>query len=83
MLTQMRAPQSLAHGESNVIKSTAMNVLPFGLTEAARSGLQSFKSGVVNWVDLTLEAETIHCLSSAAVEPGQRLQGLVSGEDAR
>ena len=60
-----------------------MNVLPFGMTEAARSGLQQFKGGTVNWVDLTLEAETIDCLSTANVEPGQKLHGLVSNEDAR
>lgn len=73
----------MAHGESNVIKSTAMNVLPFSMTEAARNGLQDFKSGAVNWVDLTIESETIDCLCTRALEPGQKLQDLVSGEDAR
>ena len=60
-----------------------MNVLHFGMTDAARNGLQSFKSGAVNWVDLTLETETIDCLSTCTVDPGQKLQGLVSAEDAR
>jgi hypothetical protein len=77
------SPQSLAHGESNVVKSSAMNVMPFGMTEEASRGLLGFKSGAVNWVELTLEGESIDCLDSICVEVGTALRGLVSGEDAR
>lgn len=75
--------QSMAHGESNVTKSTAMNVLPFDMTSEARNGLMQFKDNQVNWVELTLESEVIHLVTAVTVEAGKTLQGMVSGDDAR
>lgn len=73
----------MAHGESNVIKSSAMNVLPFPLTDDAQNAINKFRSGEINWVDLTLEGETIHCIDTAVVEADEKLMGHVSNEDAR
>jgi hypothetical protein len=77
--------KALAHNESNVIKSTAMGVLPFEFTGDVKSQLQKFNTDESsdNWVELRLESETVQLADSKSVEDIDSMPALVNQDEPR
>jgi len=68
--------------ESVKIKSSAMGVLPFEMTEQVIEKLNEFKTETCNWVEMTLESETVSLLSAKNVSTSSKFQQHVSEEQA-
>lgn len=80
--------KSLAYGESNVTKSSAMTVLPIPATDEAVDHLRRFDRKEFNWVELQLgtgegKEECIHLVSASLLAPESRTQPLITAADAR
>lgn len=60
-----------------------MGVLPFQLTTEVSEKLSDFESGHCNWLELTVESETVKLVSGGTVSSGDGLQQLISQDQAR
>lgn len=77
-----------SHVESNNSKSTARNVLPFQLSPELRAKFAEFKNKSSNWIEMTVEGETVSLVGSQQVPnlcsgAGTSLQSYVSDSEAR
>ncbi len=60
-----------------------MGVLPFQLTAEVSEKLSDFKVGRCNWLELTVESETVQLVSGGTIASEDGLQQLISQEKAR
>jgi twinfilin len=75
--------KALTHSESHSTKATAMGALPFELSPDVIAALAQLQAGEVNWVEMTLNQETVELAGAKEVDPKEPLQLHVSATDAR
>jgi twinfilin len=75
--------KALTHSESHSTKATAMGALPFQLSAAVIAALAQLQAGEVNWVEMSLDQETVELAAAKEVDAKEPLQSHVSVTDAR
>eukprot|EP01039_Chlorochromonas_danica_P004912 gene4912-5388_t len=72
----------LTQSESNQVKSTALGVIPFAISDEVAEQFAAFKEGSVNWIEVTINNEVIELLHSRSLPSDGGFNQYVDDETA-